>query len=192
MLNTYSAILHPTPLQTNGFYWSISYWMVIFDFNCDIKLALTVTIFDEIYSQTWPWSSFGIALTTSLYLLCYVMKLAGTICKLDRFLENLQIVQCKLAGLADWKEQIYSHSQSTPPQSNNICIVCSQLSMTSGSNDARRLKGASSTDACFRCGQKGHYASACRESTRYHRATTRISAQSSTPSTFRRRWSGQR
>ena len=29
-------------------------------------------------------------------MLCYVMKLAGMICKLDRFLENLQIVQCNL------------------------------------------------------------------------------------------------
>ena len=111
MLNTYSAISHLTPIQTNGFYWSISYWMVIFDFNYDIKLALTVTIFDEIYSQTWPWSRFRIAFTTSLYLLCYVMKLDGMICKLDRFLENLQIVQCNLQigwpiyQLADWPGQ---------------------------------------------------------------------------------------
>ena len=29
-------------------------------------------------------------------LLCYVMKLAGMICKLDRFLENWQIGQCNL------------------------------------------------------------------------------------------------
>ena len=40
-------------------------------------------------------------------LLRYVMKLAGMICKLDRFLENLQIVQYKLARLADWTEHIY-------------------------------------------------------------------------------------
>ena len=39
------------------------------------------------------------------------MKLAGMICKLDRFLENLQIVQCNLQigwpiyQLADWPGQ---------------------------------------------------------------------------------------
>ena len=45
-------------------------------------------------------------------LLCFVMKLAGMICKLDRFLENWQIVQCNLQigwpiyQLADWTEHI--------------------------------------------------------------------------------------
>ena len=43
-------------------------------------------------------------------LLCYVMKLAGMIGKLDRFLEILQIVQCNLQTgwpiyqLADWPD----------------------------------------------------------------------------------------
>ena len=43
-------------------------------------------------------------------LLCYVMKLAGMICKLDRFLENLQIVQFSLqiGRLADWTEHIHT------------------------------------------------------------------------------------
>ena len=46
-------------------------------------------------------------------LLCFVMKLAGMICKLDRFLENWQIVQCNLQigwtiyQLADWAEYIH-------------------------------------------------------------------------------------
>ena len=43
-------------------------------------------------------------------LLCFVMKLAGMICKLDRFLENWQIVQCNLQigwpiyQLANWPD----------------------------------------------------------------------------------------
>ena len=47
--------------------------------------------------------------------LCIVMKLAGVTCKLDRFLEILQIVQRnlqKLARLADWTEQIYSQQSA--------------------------------------------------------------------------------
>ena len=53
----------------------------------------------------------GLLSLQSLYLLCYVMKLAGMICKLDRFLENLQRVQCNLQidwpiyQLADWPGQ---------------------------------------------------------------------------------------
>ena len=44
-------------------------------------------------------------------LLCFAMKLAAIVCKLDRFLENWQIVQCNLQigwpiyQLADWPGQ---------------------------------------------------------------------------------------
>ena len=70
--------------------------MLIFDFNRDIKLALTVTIFDEKIFTDMTMIKISDCFHYIINLLCYVMKLPGMICKLDRFLENLQIVQCNL------------------------------------------------------------------------------------------------
>ena len=90
--------------------------MLIFDFNRDIKPALTVTIFDEKYSQTCHGQDFSDCFYDIINLLCFVMKLAGMICKLDRFLENWQIVQCEFAGQStNWQigQNIYMYAYNT-------------------------------------------------------------------------------
>ena len=75
--------------------------MLIFDFNRDIKLALTATIFDEkIFADMMTMVKISDYFHYIITLLCYVMKLAGMICKLDRFLEICRLCSafCKLAG----------------------------------------------------------------------------------------------
>ena len=74
--------------------------MLILDFNCDIKLALTATIFDEKIFTDMTMVKISDCYHYIIILLCYVMKLAGMSCKLDMFLENCRLCSaiCKLAG----------------------------------------------------------------------------------------------
>ena len=83
--------------------------MSIFDYNRDIKLALTATIFDEQIFTDMAMVKISDCFHYIITSICYVMKLAGMICKLDRFLEICRLCSaiCKLARLADWTEHIY-------------------------------------------------------------------------------------
>ena len=86
----YTAISYLASFQTNGFYWSISYWMLIFDFKWHktsingnylwwkILTAMTMVKISDCFYKFYYINS-----------LCFVTKLAGMICKLDRFLEIL-------------------------------------------------------------------------------------------------------
>ena len=66
-------------------------------------------------------------------LLCFVMKLAGMICKLDRFLENWQIVQCNLQigwpinQLADWPGQFVNWADWTGHVHQYLYCDCALL-----------------------------------------------------------------
>ena len=86
-------------------------------------------------------------------LLCFAMKLAAMICKLDRFLENWQIVQCNLQigwpiyQLADW--QIGWNIYMTAGLRFLVCL------QEAGWNEARRIQQVSRLFSysllCFTC-----------------------------------------
>ena len=76
--------------------------MLVFDFNRDIKLALTATIFDEIIFTDMTMVKISDCfhyIITSLY---YVMKMAGMICKSTGF---WKFANCavEFANLPDWQ-----------------------------------------------------------------------------------------
>ena len=70
--------------------------MLIFDFNRHIKLALTATIFDEKIFTDMTMVKISDCFHYIITLLCYVMKLAGMICKIKQVSANLQIVELNL------------------------------------------------------------------------------------------------
>ena len=65
------------------------------------------------------WFYYNVCNNVITNLLCFEMKLAGTICKLDRFLGILQIVQCNLQigwpiyQKADWPDWQIGRNIST-------------------------------------------------------------------------------
>ena len=78
--------------------------MLIFDFNYEVNLALTATIFDEKRFTGMTMVKISDCFHYIITLLCYVMKLAGMICKLDRFLEICRLCSA-ICKLADWPGQ---------------------------------------------------------------------------------------